>query len=329
MKILVTGGSGFIGSNYIRYHLKENKADSIINLDALTYAGDPDNLKEIKDHPNYKFVKGNICNPKRDIVVHFAAETHVDRSIADPGIFLKTNVLGTEILLKAALENKIKHFHHISTDEVFGALDLSQKRKFNEDTIYNPTSPYAASKAGAEHLVKAYYYTYGLAVTVTNCSNNYGPYQHPEKLIPLAITNALEDKKIPVYGDGLNVRDWLYVEDHCRAIDRILEGGKIGHTYCVGGLTADISNLEIIRNILKILKKDDSLITFVKDRPGHDRKYSIDWSKIKRELDWQPRYDLAVWLEKTVDWYRKNLTWWKKRKDKKFREYYQIQYQDL
>ena len=324
MKILVTGGSGFIGSNYIRYHLKENKADSIINLDALTYAGDPDNLKEIKDHPNYKFVKGNICNPKRvfeimkdvDIVVHFAAETHVDRSIADPGIFLKTNVLGTEILLKAALENKIKHFHHISTDEVFGALDLSQKRKFNEDTIYNPTSPYAASKAGAEHLVKAYYYTYGLAVTVTNCSNNYGPY-------------ALEDKKIPVYGDGLNVRDWLYVEDHCRAIDRILEGGKIGHTYCVGGLTADISNLEIIRNILKILKKDDSLITFVKDRPGHDRKYSIDWSKIKRELDWQPRYDLAVWLEKTVDWYRKNLTWWKKRKDKKFREYYQIQYQDL
>jgi len=264
-----------------------------------------------------------------DIVVHFAAETHVDRSIADPGIFLKTNVLGTEILLKAALENKIKHFHHISTDEVFGALDLSQKRKFNEDTIYNPTSPYAASKAGAEHLVKAYYYTYGLAVTVTNCSNNYGPYQHPEKLIPLAITNALEDKKIPVYGDGLNVRDWLYVEDHCRAIDRILEGGKIGHTYCVGGLTADISNLEIIRNILKILKKDDSLITFVKDRPGHDRKYSIDWSKIKRELDWQPRYDLAVWLEKTVDWYRKNLTWWKKRKDKKFREYYQIQYQDL
>ncbi|OGG02326.1 dTDP-glucose 4,6-dehydratase [Candidatus Gottesmanbacteria bacterium RBG_16_37_8] len=337
MNILVTGGAGFIGSNFIIYWLKKHPQDRIVNLDALTYAGNPENLTSVDQLPNYRFVKGNICNAKLvsqlckgiDIVVHFAAESHVDRSIKDPGVFLETNVSGTHILLKSALKNKIKRFHHISTDEVFGSLDLSENKKFNENTPYFPRSPYAASKAASDHLVLAFYHTYGLPVTITNCSNNYGPYQHPEKLIPLTITNIIENKKVPVYGDGKNIRDWLYVEDHCRAIDLVLKEGKIGETYCIGGLLKDVSNLEIIRMIFRILKKEDSLISFVKDRPGHDRKYAIDWSKIKKDLGWQPEATLEEWLTKTVEWYSKNRVWWQKLKKGQFEIYFKQQYPDL
>lgn len=337
MNILVTGGAGFIGSNFILFWLKQHSRDRIINLDALTYAGNLANLKSLQSHLSYRLVKGNIGDAPLvdsllkdvEVIINFAAETHVDRSIQDPGIFLKTNCLGANVLLKAALRNKVKRFHHISTDEVFGSLPLDSDKKFNEHSRYNPSSPYAASKAAADHLVNSFYKTYGLPVTITNCSNNFGPFQHPEKLIPLAISNALEGKKIPVYGDGRNIRDWLYVEDHCRAIESVLTDGKIGQTYCVGGLTADISNLEIINLILKMLKKDKNLIVFVKDRPGHDRKYAVDWSKIKRELNWQPRHTFEQWLVKTVDWYKNNVSWWSSLKNKKFTEYYNLQYPDL
>ncbi len=325
MKLLVTGGAGFIGSNFILYWLKNYPQDKIVNLDKLTYAGNLENLKEVEKNPNYEFVHGDICDAKTvqssmkgvDIVVNFAAESHVDRSIVEPAPFVLTNVLGTQVLLDAALKNNVKRFHHISTDEVFGALELSSKEKFNEETPYNPRSPYAASKAASDHLVKSYFITYGLPITISNCSNNFGPYQFPEKLIPLAITNILEGKKIPVYGDGLYVRDWLYVEDHVRAIDLILKKGKIGQTYCVGGLTSDINNLEVVKKILKILKKDPTHIEFVKDRLGHDRKYSIDWQKIKTELQWEPLYNFDEYLKKTVEWYKENEGWWKKLKNDK------------
>lgn len=337
MRLLITGGAGFIGSNFILYWLKKHPRDFIVNLDKLTYAGNLENLKEVKDSPNYKFIKGDICDGKLvsevmngiDIVVHFAAESHVDRSIMTPAVFIKTNVLGTQILLEAALKYKIKRFHHISTDEVFGSLKLDDSSKFNERTPYNPSSPYAASKAGSDHLVKTYYQTYGLPITISNCSNNYGPYQYPEKLIPLAITNILEEKKVPVYGDGLNVRDWLYVEDHCRAIDLILKNGRKGEVYCVGGLTDGLSNLEVIKKILKILGKDESFLQFVKERPGHDRKYAIDWSKIKTELGWRPLHDFDTWLTKTVEWYKKNRNWWQKLKTSEYQKYYKNQYSDL
>jgi dTDP-glucose 4,6-dehydratase len=335
MKLLVTGGAGFIGSNFIIYWLKNHPQDLIINFDKLTYAGNLENLKSVQDNPNYKFVQGDICDPKNveevmsegiDAVVHFAAESHVDRSITDPGSFVKTNVLGTQVLLDAALKNQVKRFHHISTDEVFGSLNLEDTNIFNERTLYNPRSPYSASKAGSDHLVRAYFHTYGLPVTISNCSNNFGPYQFPEKLIPLAITNLLEDKKIPVYGDGLYVRDWLYVEDHCRAIDLILEKGKIGETYCVGGLTEDISNISILQKIIKLLGKTEDSLEYVKDRPGHDRRYALDWSKIKNELGWEPLSSFDEWLEKTVAWYRENETWWKNVKNGAYKEYYQKQY---
>lgn len=336
-KILVTGGAGFIGSNFIIYWLKKYPGDFIINLDKLTYAGNLDNLKEIEGNPHYKFVKGDISDGQLvkevmegiDYVVHFAAESHVDRSIVEPALFIRTNVLGTQVLLEAALKYKIKKFHYISTDEVFGSLDLDQPDKFSENTPYNPRSPYAASKAACDHLVRAYYYTYGFPITISNCSNNFGPFQHPEKLIPLTITNILENKEVPVYGDGLNVRDWLYVEDHCRAIDLILENGKIGETYCVGGLTEEINNKEIVKKIIRILKKDESMIRMVKDRPGHDRKYAIDWSKIKNELGWQPINGFDVWLEKTVFWYKENKWWWSKLRSGQFKKYYEEQYPDL
>lgn len=324
MKLLVTGGAGFIGSNFILYWLKKYPDDQIINLDKLTYAGNLENLKSVEKNPNYKFVKGDICdsqlvytlikNEKIDTIVHFAAETHVDRSIVNPAPFIKTNIEGTYTLLEAALKNKIKRFHHISTDEVFGALPLGKKEKFNEKTPYNPRSPYSASKAASDHLVRAYYFTYNLPVTISNCSNNFGPYQFPEKLIPLAITNIIDGKKVPVYGDGLYVRDWLYVEDHCEAIDLILHKGKIGETYFVGGLTEDISNLEVVKKILKIMGKDESYIEFVADRPGHDRRYAIDWSKINKELGWQPKHNFDIALEKTIKWYIENENWWKKLK---------------
>jgi dTDP-glucose 4,6-dehydratase len=334
MKILVTGGAGFIGSNFILYWLKNHPQDSVVNYDKLTYAGNLENLTSIQDNPNYQFVQGDICDPLVtnevmkgvDTVIHFAAESHVDRSITDPGSFVKTNVLGTQVLLDAALVNEVKRFHHVSTDEVYGSLNLEDKSIFNERTIYNPRSPYAASKAGSDHLVRAYYHTYNLPVTISNCSNNFGPYQFPEKLFPLAITNLLEDKKVPVYGDGLYVRDWLYVEDHCRAIDLILEKGKVGETYCIGGLTEDINNLEVIKKILQLLGKNEDSIEYVTDRLGHDRRYAIDWSKIKNELGWEPQYSFDEWLAKTVKWYRENTQWWTNVKNGEYIEYYQKQY---
>ena len=320
MKILVTGGAGFIGTNFIKYWLKYHPEDSIVNLDKLTYAGNLENLTDVEDLPNYKFVRGDICDGKlvgelmegQDMVIHFAAESHVDRSILTPSVFIRTNVVGTHVLLSAAVKHKIKKFHHISTDEVFGSLELESVDKFNESTAYNPRSPYAASKAASDHLVRSYSETYGLPILITNCSNNFGPYQFPEKLIPLSITNLLQNKKIPVYGDGLYVRDWLYVEDHCRALELVLLKGKIGETYCIGGLTEAISNLDVIKKIIKLLKKDENYIELVKDRPGHDRRYSIDWLKMQKEFGWKPLHDFDSWLEKTVEWYKNNLGWWKK-----------------
>jgi dTDP-glucose 4,6-dehydratase len=322
MKLLVTGGAGFIGSNFILYWLKKYPQDKIINLDKLTYAGNLENLKSVEKNPNYEFIQGDICNSELinqvthniDIIVHFAAESHVDRSILDPAPFIKTNVEGTYVLLESALKNKVKRFHHISTDEVFGALELNSTIKFNDLSPYNPHSPYSASKASSDHLVRAYTTTYNLPATISNCSNNFGPFQFPEKLIPLTITNLIEGKKVPVYGDGLYVRDWLYVEDHCKAIDLILNKGKIGETYLVGGLTEDVSNLEIIKKILKIMGKKESEIEYVKDRPGHDRRYAVDWSKINKELGWKPEHNFDEYLEKTIDWYKDNQEWWKKLK---------------
>ncbi|OGK21785.1 dTDP-glucose 4,6-dehydratase [Candidatus Roizmanbacteria bacterium RIFCSPHIGHO2_02_FULL_37_15] len=319
MRLLVTGGAGFIGSNFILYWLKKYSQDQIVNLDKLTYAGNLENLKSVEKNPNYTFVKGDICDGKLvdslmkevDIVVHFAAESHVDRSILDPAPFIKTNIEGTYILLEAVLKNKIKRFHHVSTDEVFGALPLNSKEKFNEKTPYNPRSPYSASKAASDHLVRAYTTTYNLPTTISNCSNNFGPYQFPEKLIPLAITNVIEGKKVPIYGDGLYVRDWLYVEDHCEAIDLILQKGEVGETYFIGGLSEDIPNIDIIKKILNTMGKDETFIEYVKDRPGHDRRYAIDWSKINQKLGWEPRHDFAQALKSTIEWYKKNQAWWK------------------
>jgi dTDP-glucose 4,6-dehydratase len=334
MKLLVTGGAGFIGSNFILYWMASHPDDSIVNLDKLTYAGNPENLSSVEKNPHYRFVHGDICDPVTvreamegvDAVVHFAAESHVDRSIRDPAPFVKTNVVGTQVLLDAALAAKVSRFHHVSTDEVFGSLSLEDPGKFSERTPYDPGSPYSASKAGSDHLVRAYYHTFGLPVTITNCSNNFGPYHFPEKFIPLAITNILEGKKVPVYGDGKYVRDWLYVEDHCRAIESVLLSGKVGETYCVGGLTKDISNLDVIKLILQKMGKDESSIEFVRDRPGHDRRYAIDWSKINRELGWKPQHEFEEWLTKTIEWYKTHQSWWKRVKSGAYQEYYQKQY---
>ncbi|MDP3987818.1 MAG: dTDP-glucose 4,6-dehydratase [Candidatus Levybacteria bacterium] len=337
MTFFVTGGAGFIGSNFILYWLKNHPEDKIINFDKLTYAGNLENLKEAEKNPNYSFVHGDICDTQTvekairgvDIVVHFAAESHVDRSILEPTPFVMTNVVGTQILLDACLKERVKKFHHVSTDEVYGSLELNDKNKFNERTLYNPRSPYSASKAGSDHLVKAYLTTFGLPITITNASNNFGPYQFPEKLIPLAITNLLEEKKVPIYGDGLYVRDWIYVEDHCRAIDAVLEKGKSGETYCVGGLTDEVNNLDVIKKIIKILGKSEEALEFVKDRPGHDRKYALDWSKIKNELGWQPLHNFDEWLEQTVRWYEQNTDWWKNVKSGEYQKYYEKQYGGL
>jgi dTDP-glucose 4,6-dehydratase len=334
MKLLITGGAGFIGSNFILYWMKNYPADQVVNLDSLTYAGNLENLREIEKNPNHKFTKGDICDldtvdktmQEIDVVVHFAAESHVDRSILKPSDFVMTNVVGTQVLLDMALKHKVKRFHHVSTDEVYGSLNLDDRSKFTERTNYSPNSPYSASKAGSDHLVRAYYETYKLPITITNCSNNFGPYQFPEKLIPLAITNILEGKKVPVYGDGLYVRDWLYVADHCRAIDLVLNKGKIGETYLVGGMSNDISNLEVIKKILKIMNKDESSIEYVKDRPGHDRRYAVDWSKIEKELGWKPLHNFDEWLEKTVLWYKENESWWKNVRDGSYQKYYKGQY---
>lgn len=334
MKLMVTGGAGFIGSNFILYWLSTHTEDEIVNFDALTYAGNLENLAGVEKDKRYRFVRGDIRDRAAvieamrgiDAVVHFAAESHVDRSILDPTPFISTNVLGTGVLLDAARELGISRFHHVSTDEVFGSLKLEDSGKFSERTNYDPRSPYSASKASSDHLVRAYYHTYGLPVSVTNCSNNFGPYQFPEKFIPLAITNLLEGKKVPVYGDGLYVRDWLYVEDHCRAIDLVLTKGTVGSTYCVGGLTEDINNLTIIRKILSIMNKDESHIEYVKDRPGHDRRYAVDWSRIHADLGWKPAHDVDTWLRKTVEWYSNNREWWKRVKTGEYNTYYEKQY---
>ncbi len=332
-KIFVTGGAGFIGSNFILYLLKKHPDISIVNLDILTYAGNLENLQSAEGDPRYRFVKGDICDAEVvndlvgacDAVVHFAAESHVDRSITNAQEFVQTNVMGTHTLLEAALKNGKKRFHHISTDEVFGSLELESDEKFNDATPYDPHSPYSASKAASDHLVRAYFYTYGLPITISNCSNNYGPYQFPEKMIPLFTTNLMEGKKVPVYGDGKNVRDWIYVEDHCEAIDLILEKGNIGETYLVGG-AAERSNMEITRELLRLLGKGEDMIEYVADRPGHDRRYAIDFSKITREFGWKPRHSFERGLEETVRWYREHEAWWRNAKSGAYREYYERQY---
>ncbi|TSC92873.1 MAG: dTDP-glucose 4,6-dehydratase [Candidatus Berkelbacteria bacterium Licking1014_7] len=318
-KILVTGGAGFIGSNFILYMLKKYPSYQIVNLDKLTYAGNIANLALLKNEPRYKFIKGDICAYKTvkeaicgcNWVVNFAAESHVDRSINGPAIFIKTNIVGTQILLDVAKKENIERFHHISTDEVFGALPLNCKVKFCENTCYNPRSPYSASKASSDHLVRAYFETYQLSVSISNCSNNYGPYQFPEKIIPLFITNALQNIPLPIYGRGRAVRDYLYVADHCRAIDLILHRGEVGETYCIGG-DAEKNGIEIANTILGQLKKPLSLKTFVADRPGHDMHYAINHNKITTELKWQPKVSFGDGISRTIEWYRKNQHWWRK-----------------
>jgi len=314
MRILVTGGAGFIGSNFVRYWLLRHPSDEVVNLDSLTYAARLENLADVQDDPRYRFIKGDITDAAVvaeamkgvDTVVHFAAETHVDNSIAGPAVFVETNVIGTQVLLDAALKEAVTRFHHISTDEVFGSLALDSPETFSEETPYDPSSPYSASKAGSDFLVRAYGHTYGLPYTISNCTNNYGPYQFPEKLIPLMIHNALADKKLPVYGDGLNVRDWIHVLDHCRAVELILEKGKLGETYCVGG-NAERNNLQIVHAILEQLGKSASLIEFVEDRKGHDRRYAISGDKIKQELGYEPSYTFEEGLRETIDWYKERV----------------------
>lgn len=333
MKLFVTGGAGFIGSNSIHYWMKQHPEDQIVNYDVLTYAGVPETLSDVASNPNYSFVHGDICDAAlveasmsgADMVVHFAAETHVDRSILHPSAFLQTNVMGTFTLLEAAKKLAIKHFHHISTDEVFGSLELGSSNKFSEETKYDPRSPYSASKASSDHLVRAYGETFGLHYTITNCSNNYGPFHFPEKLIPLAITNILEGKKVPVYGDGLQVRDWLFVEDHCTAIEAVILSGKTGETYCVGGMSQDVPNIEVVKMILKLMNVGEDQIEFVKDRPGHDVRYAIDWTKINTTFGWKPSVTLEEGLVKTIEWYKANTQWWKALKEKQA-AYYQEQY---
>ncbi len=320
MKILVTGGAGFIGGNFIQYMLREHPKDQIVCVDCLTYAGDLETLEPVWDHPQFSFYKTDITdregidrvfqNEKPDVVVNFAAESHVDRSIEDPGPFLQTNVIGTEILMDACRKYGIQRFHQVSTDEVYGDLTLDQPDVFfTEETPVHASSPYSASKASADLLVLAYYRTYGLPVTVSRCSNNYGPYQFPEKLIPLMITNALNDKPLPVYGQGVNVRDWLYVEDHCQAIDLILRKGRVGEIYNIGGHN-EMHNIDIVKLICQKLGKSEDLITFVTDRKGHDLRYAIDPSKIDEELGWKPKTTFEEGIQKTIDWYLENQEWW-------------------
>jgi len=333
MRLLVTGGAGFIGSNFIRYILGKYQEVAVINFDKLTYSGNLENLKDVAGDPQYKFVQGDICDPAAveeamrgvDAVVHFAAETHVDRSIMDPQLFLRTNVLGTQVLLEAAKKLGIKRFHHVSTDEVFGSLPLGSTEKWNEDTPYHPRSPYSASKAASDHLVRAYHASFSLPVTITNCANNIGPYLFPEKFLSLAITNLLEGKKVPVYKPGNQVREWLWVTDHVRAIDLVLQKGKIGETYFVAPENPELTNLEIIRKVLKIMNLGEDMIEFVKDRPGHDQRYAMDAGKIEQTLGWQPEIGIDVALARLVDWHRENEWWWKPLKEKNA-EYFEQQY---
>ena len=313
-KILITGGSGFIGANLVKYMIDKYKDYSIVNLDLLTYAANINNLKEVENNKNYKFVKGDIAdrdfifdlfkNESFDIVINCAAESHVDRSISDPEVFIRTNVVGTQVLLDASREYGVERFHQVSTDEVYGDLPIDRKDLlFIEGSIINPSSPYSASKASADLLINSYYRTYGMSVSISRCSNNYGPYQHKEKLIPLMISKILNNEKLPVYGDGKNVRDWLYVYDHCSAIDLIVHKGKAGEVYNIGG-NSEKSNIELVKIILSILGKSEDLISFVNDRPGHDLRYAIDSSKIESELGWNRRYDFEGGIMKTINWYK-------------------------
>lgn len=334
MKLLVTGGAGFIGSNFVRYWLNNHPKDFIVNLDALKYSGNLENLIGLDKKTNYQFIKCDICDRKAvenvvkegvEVIVNFAAETHVDLSLYNPYEFIDTNILGTKSLLDAAAKYKIKRFHQISTDEVFGDLPFESYKKFNEETPLNPRNEYAASKAAAEHFVMAYFHTYGLPVTISNCTNNIGPYQYPEKFLPLAITNVLERKKIPLYGSGKNIRDWLYVEDHCQAIEVILKKGQVGESYLIGSDHDEITNLELLKMVLKIIGKTLDYVEKVKDRPGHDRKYAVDWSKIK-QLGWKPCHSLDQSVQLTVDWYINNEKWWKKIKSGRYKKNYDIIY---
>ncbi|MDD3284522.1 MAG: dTDP-glucose 4,6-dehydratase [Patescibacteria group bacterium] len=332
MKIFITGGAGFIGTNFIYYMMKKYPDYKIVNFDKLTYAGNLNNLKSIENNPNYKFIKGDIAEENDvknamtgcDTVVHFAAESHVDRSIMDPDTFVRTNILGTNVLLRIAKELRINRFHHVSTDEVFGALKPNDS-KFNEDTIYDPKSPYSASKAASDHLVRAYYHTFALPITISNCSNNYGPYQFPEKFIPLFATNLIEGKKVPVYGEGLNIRDWIHVDDHSSAVDLILHNGKIGSTYCIGA-DCEKTNIDIVHLILKHFGKDEEMIEYVQDRLGHDFRYAIDSSKIQNELGWKPQISFEDGLKQTLKWYEDNEYWWREIKSGDYQKYYENQY---
>ena len=314
-RLLVTGGAGFIGSNFIRHILNKYSDYSVTNMDKLTYCGNTDNLKDVERRANYKFIKGDIADERlvnrlmknTDIIVHFAAESHVDRSIKDPNCFIKTNVFGTHVLLEAAKRSGVKKFLHISTDEVYGSI---LKGAFKEDDPLFPNSPYSASKASADMLARSYFITYGVPVIITRSSNNFGPYQYPEKVIPLFITNILTNKKVPLYADGMNVRDWLFVCDNCEAVDTIMHKGKIGETYNIGG-GSEITNLELTRAILSFLGKDGSFIKFVTDRPGHDKRYALNISKVK-SLGWRPKHDFKTSLRLTIEWYKKNRAWWEK-----------------
>ena len=332
-KLLVTGGAGFIGSNFVRMVLTEQKDCFVVNLDKLTYAGNLENLTGFENHPNYKFIKGDICNGalvediideyKIDAIINFAAESHVDRSITGPNVFIQTNVTGTLTLLEAARDKKLERFIQVSTDEVYGSL--GPQGKFTEETPLSPNSPYSASKAAADHLVKAFGHTWGVRYNITRCSNNYGPYQFPEKLIPLMINNALNGKELPVYGDGLYMRDWLYVYDHCTAIWKVLTEAPPGEIYNIGGCN-EKTNLEVISLILERLGKPKSLIRYVTDRPGHDRRYAIDAAKIMAQLDWKPSVSFEQGIAKTTDWYLENQNWLRNVVSGEYQQYYKSMY---
>ncbi|MEK0313668.1 dTDP-glucose 4,6-dehydratase [Cohnella sp. 56] len=334
MKLLVTGGAGFIGSNFVHYILNKYKQVQIVNIDALTYAGNVKNLAVFENNPNYQFIRVNIMDRAVvatlfekgiDAVVHFAAESHVDRSILDPDIFVRTNVLGTQTLLDLSKKYNVGKFVHVSTDEVYGTL--GDTGLFTEQTPLAPNSPYSASKAGSDLMVRAYHETFGMNVNITRCSNNYGPYQFPEKLIPLMIQNALEDKPLPVYGDGMNVRDWLYVEDHCSAIDLVLRKGVSGEVYNIGG-NNERTNIHVVKTILQELGKPESLIQYVEDRLGHDRRYAIDATKIRTELGWSPKYDYESGIRETIRWYLANQDWMEQVRSGAYQQYYNTQYGD-
>ena len=338
MKILVTGGAGFIGGNFVHYMVNKYPEDMIVNLDLLTYAGNLETLKPVENKPNYKFVKGDIADRKFifdlfekeqfDAVVNFAAESHVDRSIENPEIFVVTNVLGTTTLLDASKEFGVKRYHQVSTDEVYGDLPLDRPDLFfTESTPLHTSSPYSSSKASADLFVLAYHRTFGLPVTISRCSNNYGPYHFPEKLIPLMISRALADGELPVYGNGENVRDWLHVEDHCVAIDLILRNGRIGEVYNVGGHN-ERTNLEVVKTILKALDKPESLIKYVKDRPGHDMRYAIDPTKLETELGWKPKYTFDTGIVQTIEWYLNNKEWWQNIISGEYTKYFENMYKD-